>query len=107
MDINQPMNRAYVESMLSGVPLPASKDELIAYARRQERGEPVAERLRGLPEREYRALQDVGEELEPRQPEAWRREPPTKLPQEESDLPPGGAAYLGREVEPINVANLS
>ena len=97
------MNRAYVESFLSGVALPASKDELIAYARRQERGEPVAERLQALPEREYRALQDVGEELEPRQPEAWKQEPRTKLPQEESDLPPGGAAYLGEPVEPANV----
>jgi hypothetical protein len=103
VDINASVNRAYVESFLSGVALPASKDELIAYARDQERGGPVAERLRALPEREYRALQDVGEELEPRQPEAWRREPPTRLPREESDLPPGGDAYVGEPVEPANV----
>lgn len=100
------MNRAYIESFLSGVPLPASKDELISYARRQDRGEAVAERLRGLPEREYRALQDVGEALEPRQPEAWQQEPPTKLPREESDVYPGGKAYLGEPVEPTNLAAL-
>ena len=97
------MNRAYVESFLSGVALPSSKDELIAYARHQEDGAAVAERLRALPQREYRALQDVGEELEPRQPEAWKQEPPTKLPREESDLPPGGDAYLGEPVDPANV----
>lgn len=98
------MNRAYVESLLNGIALPASKDELIAYARRQQDGEAVAERLRALPEREYRALQDVGEELEPRQPEA--RHAQATLPREESDLPPGGAAYLGEAVEPANVAAL-
>ena len=102
MDINSDVNRAFIESFLSGVALPASRDELIGYALDQERGGPVAERLRGLPEREYRALQDVGEELEPRQPEARRA--PTRLPREESDLPPGGAAYLGEPVEPANVA---
>ncbi|HSP72285.1 MAG TPA: DUF2795 domain-containing protein [Gaiellaceae bacterium] len=98
------MNRAYVESLLSGIALLASKRELVAYARRQEDGAAAAERLRALPEREYRALQDVGEELEPRQPEA--RQAPTTLPREESDLPPGGAAYLGEAVEPANVAAL-
>ena len=46
------VNRAYVESFLSGVALPSSKDELIAYARHQEDGAAVAERLRALPERE-------------------------------------------------------
>ena len=97
------MNRAYVESFLSGIPLPSSKDELIAYARRQEDGAAVAERLRALPEREYRALQEVGEELEPRQPEAWEQQPPAKLPREESDLPPGGRAYLGESVDAANV----
>lgn len=97
------MNSAYVESFLSGVALPASKGELVAYAERQERGDEVAERLRRLPEREYRTLQDVGEELEPRQPEAWTREPPTMRPEVESDAPPGHGAYVGEPVEPANV----
>lgn len=97
------MNRAYVESFLSGVPLPASKDELIEYAERQDRGTPVASLLRTIPDREYRALQEVGEELQERQPEAWKREPPTKLPREEADVVPGGPAYVGGSVEPANV----
>ena len=103
MDINQRVNRAYVESLLSGVPLPASKDELIAYAGKQGRGGPVVRLLRTIPDREYRALQDVGEALEPRQPEAWKQEPPTELPREEAGVYPGGAAYLGGSVEPANV----
>ena len=97
------MNRAYVESLLWGVPLPASKAELVAYAQKQERGGSVASLLQTIPERKYRALQDVGEELEPRQPEAWEQEPPTELPREESDVYPGGPAYVGGSVEPLNV----
>lgn len=103
MGINPFVNRAYVESFLSGAALPASKDELVAYAERQERGGEVAERLRRLPEREFRAFQDVGEELEPRQPEAWKQGPPTKLPKVESGAPPGHGAYVGDSVEPANV----
>jgi hypothetical protein len=97
------VNSAYVESLLNGVELPASKEELIAYARRQHRGEAVAERLRELPDREYRALDEVGEELEPRQPAAWRQPPPSRVPKPESDLPPGGSAYVGDRPEPANV----
>jgi uncharacterized protein DUF2795 len=103
MDINPRMNSAYVDSLLNGVALPATKSELIAYARRQEGGEAVAERLRALPEREFRTLDEVGEELEPRRPRAWRQPPPTELPKPESGLPPGGSAYLGEEQEPANV----
>ena len=106
MDINQAVNanRATIESLLGGVPLPATKAELIAYASHQDRlGPAVAERLRSLPDREYRALPDVGEALEPRQPAAWGGKPPSKLPREESDVYPGGRAYLGEPVEPANV----
>ena len=103
MDINQLVNRAYVESMLSGVPLPASRAELVAYAEKQERGGAVASLLHAIPDRESRALQDVGEELEPRQPEAWKQPPPTTLPREDSDVYPGGPAYVGGSIEPLNV----
>ena len=95
------MNRAYVESLLVGVELPATLDELVAYAERQPGGSAVATQLGGLPRREYRALQDVGEQLEPRQPPQVERA--GRLPREESDLPPGGTAYLGGAAEPANV----
>jgi hypothetical protein len=101
MEINVGVNRAYVESLLVGVALPAGKQELIDYAERQPRGAAVAVRLASIPDREYRALQDVGEELEPRQVEQGGM--PSRLPQEESDLPPGGSAYVGESVEPANV----
>jgi hypothetical protein len=103
MDINIRMNRATIEALLVGVPLPATKDELLAYARRQHGGERAVALLEGIPEREYRALQDVGEELEPRQVEERKQPPQTELPEVESDLPPGGAAYVGGRVEPANV----
>jgi hypothetical protein len=95
------VNRSYVESLLVGVPLPASKSELIAYAARQHGGAEVAAQLERVPDREYSALQDVGEELEPRQIPDDRTPPP--LPSEEADVVPGGPAYTGGSVEPSNV----
>jgi hypothetical protein len=100
MDINPRVNRAYVEAVLVGVPLPATKRQLVAYARAQPNGEAVAERLASIPDREYVALQDVGEELEPRQPE--RREA-RAVPKVESGAPPGGPAYVGGEATPPNL----
>ena len=101
MEINVAVNRSYVESLLVGVELPAARDALVAYARRQPRGAAVAARLASIPDREYRTLQEVGEELEPRQPAPVPVARP--LPRAESDLPPGGAAYLGEASEPANV----
>jgi len=54
---------AELQVLLEGVPLPATKDQLLEYAV-QQRAEPeLLEALRGLPEREYRSLDEVGEEL--------------------------------------------
>jgi hypothetical protein len=96
------MNRANVEALLVGLALPATKDEILAYAREQPGGDRAAARLARIPDREYAAIQDVGEELEPVQPDRStpRLEPATV----ESDAPPGGPAYLGDPVEPANVA---
>ena len=80
---------AELQVVLEGVPLPASKQELVAYAERQDGG--AAQHLRSLPEREYRSLDEVGEALAPVQPQ--RDQPDVKVPHEESDLPPGGDAY--------------
>ena len=94
------MNRAEIEALLVGVTLPASKEELIAYARRQERGGEAAAELARIRERDYESLDEVGEQLQRVQPDPEREIP---LPKPESDLPPGGPAYVGDEVEPLNV----
>ena len=90
---------AQVQALLEGVPLPATKDELLAYARRED--EAAAGKLRSLPEREYRSLDEVGEELVSVQPSA--REPRAALPREESGDPPGGEAYVDPHAEPGRV----
>src|ERR671935_862255 len=80
---------ATLQVLLEGVPLPASKDELIRYAREQDGGRAVS-LLERLPDRKYRRLDDVGEALAPVQPSSEEREP---LPREESDVTPGGTDY--------------
>ena len=87
---------AEVQVLLEGVPLPAHKRELLAYARSQD-GD-AARHLESLPEREYRSLDEVGEALAPVQPS--RSQPDSAVPHEESDKPPGGEAYLTPHPEP-------
>jgi hypothetical protein len=80
-----------LQTLLEGVPLPAEKRDLIAYA--QEQGDHVpAGLLERLPDREYRSLDEVGEALAPVQPSAAEDEAP--MPRAESDLPPGGDDYV-------------
>jgi Protein of unknown function (DUF2795) len=81
---------AELQVLLEGVPLPASKQELVAHARRHDAE--AARFLEPLPDREYRSLDEVGEALAPVQPP--RRKANTELPREESGEPPGGAAYV-------------
>jgi hypothetical protein len=81
---------AQLQVLLEGVPLPAEKRELIDYAREQD-DHRLAGLLERLPDREYGSLDEVGEQLVPVQPE--RPSPDSDQPREESDLPPGGAAY--------------
>ena len=87
---------ALIQVVLEGVPLPAAKAELVAYARREDPG--AALELDDLPDREYRSLDDVGEELAPVQPA--REQPDAGVPREESDEPPGGDAYVDPHAEP-------
>ena len=95
------MNRAQIEALLVGVPLPATRQELVDYARAQPSGSRAAERLLQIPDREYTAIQDAGEELEPVQPE--RSTPAIEPPKPERGLPPGGVAYTGGSETPPNV----
>ncbi len=81
---------AALQVLLEGVALPASKAELIEYAREQDGGRAVA-LLERLPDREYRRLDDVGEALAPVQPSSEDRD---AVPHAESDLPPGRGDYV-------------
>jgi hypothetical protein len=85
-----------LEAALEGVPLPAQKRDLLEYAGEQD--PELVQLLEGLPEREYRALDEVGEALVPAQP------PPVPshvaLPREESGLPPGGDDYVNPDPTP-------
>jgi hypothetical protein len=87
---------AELQVLLEGVPLPAQKEELLAYARSQR--DVSAERLTALPDREYRSLDEVGEALAPVQPS--RPKPHAERPHEESGAPPGGDAYVDPSAEP-------
>jgi hypothetical protein len=91
---------AELQVLLEGVSLPASKDELIRYAREQDGTGRALSLLERLPDREYRRLDDVGEALAPVQPSP---EENAELPHEESGLPPGRDDYVNPHSKPGNV----
>jgi hypothetical protein len=80
---------AELQVVLEGIPLPATRDELIRYARAQDAE--AVRLLEPLPEGEYNRLDEVGEALmQPTPPP----HPGQKLPRPESGKPPGGSDYL-------------
>jgi hypothetical protein len=81
---------AEVQAVLEGIPLPATRAELIAYAREQD-GDLVRD-LEELPDQEYDRIDAVGELLT-MQPSA-PKPPEHGLPRPESGKPPGGDDYL-------------
>lgn len=83
-------HRARIEALLDGVPLPATKRDLTKHLRRFG-SEGDARALDALPDRRYGSIDEVGETLEPVQPDRSR---PRRVPKPESDLPPGGEAYV-------------
>jgi hypothetical protein len=83
---------ALLQGLLEGVALPASRDELVEYAARQDGGYAFRPELERLPDRDYGALDEVGEALAPVQP-LWDAEQP-EAPGPESGLPPGGPDYV-------------
>jgi Protein of unknown function (DUF2795) len=90
-----PQRAVELQTLLEGVPLPARKRDLIAYAGRQD---PDAVRdLDALPDREYRSLDEVGERLSRVQP---RTSADTRRPRAESGDPPGRDAYTDPQPEP-------
>jgi hypothetical protein len=82
------------------VALPASKDELIRYARGQDGGGLAVPLLERLPDRKYRRLDEVAETLAPVQPSSDEQ---TALPREESDVTPGGPDYTAAHPNPGKV----
>jgi Protein of unknown function (DUF2795) len=87
---------ATLQGLLEGVDLPASKRDLISYAREQEDGTSVVQLLERLPDQEFRSLDDVGEALAPVQPTRSAQE---RQPKPESDQPPGGDDYVNPDPE--------
>ena len=89
---------ATLQELLEGVPLPADRARLIEYARAQGAGERELEALRRLPDRRYRSLDEVGEELAPVQPQKGTAD--SQLPRDESGQPPGGDNYVKQDPTP-------
>jgi Protein of unknown function (DUF2795) len=81
---------AEAQTLLEGVPLPADKQKLIDYAQQQGADQRLLGALRELPEREYRRIDEVGEQLAPVQPKPKNEQ---KQPRAESGQPPGGDDY--------------
>jgi hypothetical protein len=81
---------AELQTLLEGAPLPAGRKQLIRYAVEQGAGERELQALRGLPDRQYRSLDELGEELAPVQPRPAQER---KEPRAESGEPPGGDDY--------------
>jgi hypothetical protein len=82
---------ARTQTVLEGVALPASRDELVRHARAAGADDEVLAALEQLPERRYGRIDDVGELIAPTHP-GDERELATPRPQ--SGAPPGGDDYL-------------
>jgi hypothetical protein len=92
---------AELQVLLEGVSLPAARDALVDYARREGADPGALALLDGLPEREYASLDEVGETLHPVQPAFAKSQP--HEPKAESGEPPGGDAYTDPASEPGRV----
>ena len=86
---------AEIQVVLEGIPLPASRDQLVRYASRYD-GE-AARTLASIPDREYGRIDEVGEALAATGVVTVERDP---LPQPESGKPPGGDDYLRPNPQP-------
>ena len=89
---------AELQVLLEGIPLPASKEQLLHYAGREDGDSGALALLETLPEREYASIDEMGEALYPVQPSPSPEQP--AQPKPESGLPPGGSAYTDPSEEP-------
>src|SRR4051812_44716333 len=89
---------AEIQVVLEGIKLPATREELIGYARRHD--PEAGTQLGRIPKRSYDSIDDVAEALVRTQPV---RQQPEKLPRPESARPPGGDEYLNPHPTPGEV----
>jgi hypothetical protein len=82
---------AELQALLEGIPLPATRSDLIEYAHAQAGASWAAAALAELPEAEFERLDAVAEALTPA---PARPDPPMRPPKPESGKPPGGDDYL-------------
>lgn len=57
------VNPVQIQKYLSGVDYPASKDDLVKYARNQGADENVQETLRQIPDQQYQTPADVSQAI--------------------------------------------
>lgn len=79
-----------IQAVLEGVRLPATREDLLAYARAEDPS--IVADLEGLPDEEFDRIDAVAEllTLRPSAP----RPPAHRPPRSESGKPPGGPDYL-------------
>jgi Protein of unknown function (DUF2795) len=80
---------AEIQAVLEGIRLPATREELVRYATREDAA--AGRELERIPAREYGRIDEVAEQLVPTQPV---RQSTERLPRPESGEPPGGEAYV-------------
>jgi hypothetical protein len=80
---------ARIQAVLEGLPLPATRSQLLEYARHED--PEIVRDLEGLPDEEFDRLDAVGQllTLVPTAPQ-----PENSVPRPESGKPPGGDDYL-------------
>jgi hypothetical protein len=85
---------AEIQALLEGIRLPATRDDLVAYASALDRE--AGSELLQIADREYGYLDEVGEELARTRPAPLAPEP---VPRAESGQPPGGVEYTNPQPE--------
>ncbi len=82
---------AELRVVVEGVDLPAEKPALVRYAAAQGATPTQLDILRGLPDRDFETIDEVGEYLIRVEPQCEDDVP--REPREESGAPPGGDEY--------------
>ncbi len=86
---------AEIQVVLEGVTLPATREQLVHYAALHDTE--AAVELERIFDREYRSIDEVGEELAHTQPQAPAQ---SLVPYPESGVPPGNQDYVNPDPTP-------
>jgi hypothetical protein len=86
---------AEIQVVLEGVTLPATREQLVHYAALQDTE--AAVQLERISDREYRSIDEVGEELAHTQPQVPAQ---SLVPHPESGAPPGNQDYVNPDPVP-------